>query len=246
MIRTCLAALMLLLVAACSKPVDVTAVYARDAGPITIKAAANGDARIEAGGNVYVRRGGVDYVVLTDSQGEFAVREADFAAVLGEAVRAGGFVPPPSKLEYALSEEGFETIAGREGVLWRVHPKEVPSLASAEAVVSEDPTLAAVGKGLALQARVSIVSNTGTIAGPGTLERRMIELFEKGTVLRFGTILRLERLDPGPIAENTFVLPATLLDKAGFKARLEAERKRVEAALPAPVPAPAPSPAATP
>ena len=224
--------LSMLLLAACSaaKPVDLTARYVREApdGPILVKAAANGDARVEAGETVYLRKDGTDYVVLRDGQGSYAVRREDLLAVLAEG--DSGLGPGPrAQPEYAVSPGAAETVAGVKGTVWKLHPKDVPSLATADAVIADDPSLANLGKALAMQASFAIARNSAGLGGPGNLEKAMIALFEKGAVLRFGSALRLERIDKSPIDASVFELPKPLLDRAALRQRVAAERARLTA-----------------
>ena len=108
------------------------------------------------------------------------------------------------------------------GTVWKAHPREVPSLTSAEAVVSDDAALAPLGKGLALHARVAVRSNAATMGGFGNFARAMVALYEKGAVLRFGNVLRLERIDRAPLPPGEFAVPQPLLDRAALAARLGA------------------------
>lgn len=227
MIRHAAALVALLLLAGCgtAPPEDLTAHYSRDSGdgPVVVRAAANGDSRTEAGGTVYIRSNGQEYVVLRDPAGSFATRAEDLLALAAEqAGQDKVFAGLRTQPDYALSEGEATMVAGENGTLWNVHPAEVESLAPIDAVVSADPRLAAIGKGLALQARVSITRNSAPIGGVGNLEKAMIELFDKGAVLRFGTILKLEKIEKGAVPASAFAVPKPLLDRAQLKARLGA------------------------
>src|SRR4051812_21779395 len=117
MIRICLTAAAALALAGCSKtPDDLTARYALGggAGTITIMAAGNGDARVDSGQQVLVRRSGTEYLLMTDSKGRFAASVPDFIAVMGEMLREGGMKPTglPPQSEYDLVKQGSETVAG--------------------------------------------------------------------------------------------------------------------------------------
>ncbi|MEI9853040.1 MAG: hypothetical protein WDN24_21800 [Sphingomonas sp.] len=226
MTRHAPAAAALLLLAACApaRPADVIAYYVREgAGPVTVRASANGDARVEAGGRVYIRRGGANYVVLKDGKGRFAAREVDYAALLAERAEANALPGPRAEPDYEASADGTELVAGVRGTLWKVHPRHIPSLTSLEAVVSEDPALAAAAQGLALETRLAVAANSAAAGGPGSFEKAMTGLFEKGLVVRMGNALKLDRIDPGPVSPADFALPA-VLDRAALKARLAAAR----------------------
>lgn len=224
MLRTCLAAIALLAAGACSPatPEDITAHYAREGQPTLVAmAAANGDARVTAGETIFLRKGGQEYVVLSDAAGSFSATVDDALVVFGEdesgaLARTG----PRAQPEYALSAGGSETIAGIKGTLWKGHPREVPSLASFEGVVSTDPALAPLGRALALQTRFAVTRNSAIQGGPGNFEKAMLDLFAKGAVLRFNQVLRLERVDKAPIPVTSFALPEPLLGRDALRARL--------------------------
>lgn len=219
MIRAVIA---LLLLAACSpaKPEDMTARYARDGQPpLVAMSAANGDSRVLAGDTLFLRKGDREYVVLHDAAGTFSARIEDALAVFGED-RANMPAAPRVQPEYALTEGASETVAGVRGRLWKGHPREVPSLASFEGVVSSDPALAPLGRALAMQTRFAVLRNSADLGGPGNFEKAMIELFEKGAVLRFNRILTLERIDKAPIPAAMFALPEPLLGRDALRARL--------------------------
>jgi hypothetical protein len=259
--KTCLAAVAALALAACSKaPEDVTARYTLGggAGTITVQAAANGDARIEAGQQQLVRRGGDEYLLLTDAKGRFAAKVTDFIAVVGEMMKEAGFKPmgTPPQGEYDLAKQGTETIAEVPGDVWKVSAKKGPASETFEAVISSDPAYANVGKALQMQTRLGAAQAMQMQGGQSNLEKRVEEMLSKGMVLRFADALKLDKIEKGPIDPKTFTLP-TVLDKAALKTRMAAERARAQAAAkaapapggPPPVqvqPAPAPTPAPTP
>ncbi|RYY23326.1 MAG: hypothetical protein EOP62_20460 [Sphingomonadales bacterium] len=212
----------LLLLSACSpaKPEDVTAHYAREGLPDLIAmSAANGDSRVAAGDTVFLRKGEAEYVVLHDAGGSFSAKIDDALAVFGEDQPAS-LGAPRVQPEYALTEDGSETVAGIKGAVWKGHPREVPSLASFEAVVSSDPALAPLGRALAMQTRFAVLRNSADLGGPGNFEKAMIELFEKGAVLRFNQILKLERFYKGPIPAEMFAVPEPLLSRDALRTRL--------------------------
>lgn len=257
MIRMCLAAVAALALAACSKaPEDVTARYTLGggAGAITVQAAGNGDARVEAGQQLLVRKGGTEYVVLTDSKGRFATKMSDFVDVMGEMMKEAGMKPMgmPPQSEYDLVKGGSETIADVKGDVWKVSAKKGPAAQSFEAVISGDPAYAGVGKALEMQTNLGAAQAKQIQGGQGNLEKRVEEMLGKGMVLRFADALKLDKVEKGAIDPKNFDLPA-LVDKAALKGRMTAERDRAQAAAKAmpggpppvqaqPVPAPAPAP----
>lgn len=219
-----LSAILLLLVAACSEaPLeDMTAYYAKPEGiAFRVEAAANGDVRVTAGDQVMIRMSGAEYLLTTDEKGAYAGRVADYIAALDEAPSGGPFAgsvrPQP---DYVTVEDGAATVAAMPGTKWKVHPKDVPSLPAIDAVVSDDPALAVLGKGVAMHAKLLIERNSRSLgAKPGKLEIAMMALYDKGAVLRFGTVFELERIEKGPIDAGRFALPP-VLDRAALKKRM--------------------------
>ena len=217
MTRTFFVAALALLAAGCGRPApeDMTAHFAKTGGqPFAVEAAANGDARVTVGDETWLQIGGVDYVVMKDARGSFVAREDDLIALLTEAPET-----PRPQPDYATSEGGEESVAGLKGRVWKIHPKDTPSLVTVDAVVSGDPALAGVGKGLAAYTRTLIVRNSRAMGAPGNLEKAMIALLDKGAVLRFGTVMRIERIDKAPL-KGMIALPSAALDKEALRARL--------------------------
>ena len=226
MIRICLMASALLLSAcAPAKPQDMTARYAREGQPaLIVMTTANGDARVAAGDTVFLRKSGAEYVMLHDAAGDFGATVDDALAVFGED-RAAAPAGPRPQPEYALTETGSESVAGIAGRVWKGHPREVPSLASFEGVVSSDSALAPLGRALAMQTRFAVTRNSAALGGPGNFEEAMLELFGKGAVLRFNNVLALERIDKAPIPPTMFALPEPLLGRDALRTRLRAQPK---------------------
>jgi len=251
MIRLCVAALAALALAACSKaPEDVTARYTlgQGVGTITVQAAGNGDARVEAGQQTLIRKGGTEYLVLTDGKGKFAASMGDFVATVSELMKESGFKPAgmPPQAEYDLTKQATETVADVPGDVWKVSAKKGAPGETFEAVISSDPAYANVGKALAMQTKLGAAQAQQMQGGQGNLEKRVEEMLNKGMVLRFADALKLDKIEKGPIDPKAFELP-TVLDKAALKARMTAARAAAERAGPPPAPvAPAPAPAPTP
>jgi hypothetical protein len=121
-------------------------------------------------------------------------------------------------------EAGPETLAGRIGTHYRLLPRvaagERPKLPAADAVVSANPDLAPAGRILARHL-LATADLTGTAAAPRPGARQALAaLLEKGTVLRFSRLMKLESVDEAPIPRSHFELPARILDREGFKAWL--------------------------
>lgn len=236
MIRTVIAAAAALLLTACSGAEDVTARYALGeggAGPkLLVKAAANGDARVDSGQQVLVRKGDAEYIVLGTGADAFAAKIDDFVAVMGEMLREAGLKPTalPKQPEYEVVKEGEETIADRKGDVWKVKPKAGAAGPDLAAVLSTDGKLANVGRALMMQVRMGSAQAEQIQGGRGNLEKAVHEMLGKGTVLRFGNALKLESVEKNKFSDADFALPANVLDRAKLKAKLTAERDRARAA----------------
>ncbi|MET0308395.1 MAG: hypothetical protein ABW023_06790 [Sphingomonas sp.] len=230
MIRKSVTVAALLFVAACSKaPEDVTARYsvAGGRGTFTVKAAGNGDTRLDAGPQTFIRHDGKDYVVVGEGKDRFAATIPDFIASMGELLRESGTVPPPAAAqpEFEAVQKGDETVAGLKGAVWKVGPKGNSTMPSIEMVISSDPAFAGVGKAMATQARFGSAGMEQLIGSVPNVEKKLEEVLDKGMVLRFGDELKLEGVEKAPIAATEFTLPK-VMDKAALKQHLNEMRKR--------------------
>jgi hypothetical protein len=230
MIRKSFAITALLLVAACSKaPEDVTARYsvAGGRGTITVKAAGNGNSRLDAGPQSFIRHDGKDYVVVGEGNDRFAATIPDFVAAMGELLRESGTVPPkpPAQPEFQAVQQGDETVAGLKGAIWKVSAKGNTTMPSIDMVISSDPAFAGVGKAMATQARFGSAGMEQLAGSVPNVEKKLEEVLDKGMVLRFGDALKLEGVEKAPIAATEFTLPK-VLDKAALKQHLNEMRQR--------------------
>ncbi len=211
-----------LLLAACSAepPADMTAYYAKPDGiAFTVAAAGNGDARVEAGDMTLIRNRQGDFLIQRDARGAYAARVDDYLAVLDENLTDR---TPPVQPDYTLSATGAARVAGIDGVRWNVHPRDTPSLPAIDAVVTYDDRHASIGRGVALYARVLVGRNSRSAGSPpGRLEAAVLRLFDRGTVLRFGQVFALDRVESGAIPAERFAAPAPL-DRAALKRRMAA------------------------
>ena len=92
-------------------------------------------------------------------------------------------------------------------------------------VISSDPDLAPLGRVFARQfdastngMRTMLGSTVG--ADVENFSEPIRALLARGAPLRMGHILRLERVDNGPIPSSEFQLPSTPLTRAQLEARL--------------------------
>lgn len=262
MIRKFLTVTALLLVAACSKaPEDATARYSIAGGSVvvTAKATAKGDLRLDTGPQTLIRKDGKDYVVINENGEKFALSVADFIAAQDEFMKASGSKPQPrtNDPEYEAVDVGEETVAGLKGAIWRVQPKGKAAVGeSLQLVISNDPSLANLGKAVQLQGSLRAAGMKQLTGSESSVEKNVNDVMGKGMLLRMGDVMMLQDVTKGAIPATEFALPK-VLDKATILKRMsEARDKAMEAAkaqggatppagAPVPAPAPAPSPTAT-
>ncbi|WP_294333892.1 hypothetical protein [uncultured Sphingomonas sp.] len=264
MLRKTLTITTLALVAACSKaPEDVTAHYAAAGGrgQITVKAAANGDAKLEAGPQTLIRKGGTDYVVITDGNDKFAASFADFVAATQDIAKEKGMKPQalPQDPEYEAVQVGEEKVGDQKGTIWSVQPKGNPQGDSIRIVISDDSRLKNVAQAIGMQTRLTSARMSTMFTSVPKAEKTLEDVIAKGAVLRLGEALTLQDVKPGAIPASEFALPK-VLDRAALRQRIQEQaNKALEAAKAAgdkagaapapgdaPAQAPAPAPAASP
>lgn len=257
MIRKTLTIATLALVAACSKaPEDVTVHYsaAGGRGTITVKAAANGDSKVEAGGQTLIHKGGTDYVVIGDGADKFAASFADFAGATQDIAKQKGEKPQPlpQDPDYEAVQVGDEKVADQKGTIWSVQPKGNPNGDSIRIVVSNDSRFSNVAAAIGMQTRLTSARMATVFTSVPKAEKVLEDVIAKGMVLRMGEALTLTDVKPGAIPASEFALPK-LLDRAALRQRImDQAAKALEAAkaagakagtAPAPGASPAPSPA---
>jgi hypothetical protein len=265
MIRKTVTIAALALVAACSKaPEDVTATYAAAGGrgTITVKAAANGDAKVEAGPQTLIHKGGTDYVVITDGNDKFAASFADFVGATQDIAKAKGMKPQalPQDPDYEAVQVGEEKVGDQKGTIWSVQPKGNPQGDSIRIVVSDDSRLKNIAAAIGMQTKLTGARMATVFTSVPKAEKVLEDVIAKGAVLRLGDALTLQSVKPGAIPASEFALP-NVLDRAALRKRIEDQaNKALEAAkaagdktgaapaegAPAAPAAPAPAPEATP
>lgn len=237
---------------------DVTARYGgtgKYAPTMSIAVAESGQVRAEAGTPnnpgervVLIRREGVDYFSAADAQGRFVARTGDLFALANEMIRtvmsqnAGAGIRVLADTRIEIAEGGMETVAGRQGRLYRITqvapPAPRPAAAQAgedaedehapapmpplEIVISEDPALAPVGREMV---RLFDSANGLVDAVMGTrpaLVGQIRELLARGTLIRFAGEFRLRNVSTDPIAASAFLLPGPVLTRAQLRARMPA------------------------
>jgi TonB family protein len=208
---------------------DVTARY--DVGtpmPLVVQVNDAGHARINMGRqSAILVRDGTAYVLMADLEGPYAIRYEELMAEIGEATRMlyhrQATTPGPAEPEYEAVEVGPATQAGYRGTAWTiVRHGQSPRPAPFELVVSSDPVLAPVGRAIA---RLATNEHDGFAPVWGTPSfgrgflTAMHSVFRRGTVLRFGTLMRLQSVSTDPIPASTFALPGEPLTRQQFAAR---------------------------
>ncbi|MBB5712206.1 hypothetical protein [Sphingomonas xinjiangensis] len=226
-----------LLLAACSKsPEDATATYklGEQSAAMTLKVAANGDARIDMMGNTLIRKDGVDYLVGKDSQGTIVAKIDDLGQVIGTAMKESGVKPPaqPQQPDYELAKTGNETIANLPGDLWKLRAKGGAPAPGGEldAVIATDPAYKDMGKAMLLQTRMMTLGMRESGQPASKVDKAVEELMGKGLVLRLGRGVTLEKVEKAKFDADTFKLPGTALSKDALTARFKAERDKMQQA----------------
>jgi TonB family protein len=233
---------------------DVTARYhVGSTVPVIVQVNDAGQARINMGAQAaIIVRDGTAYMLMADLQGPYAIRYDVLMSALDEATRTllhrEARQPLPTDPEYEAVELGAATEAGYAGTAWTIIQRgESGRPAPFELVVSTDPVLAPVGRVLA---RLSANTSSGfappwsTPSFDHNFVTAMNSVFERGTIIRFGRMMRLESASTDPIASSTFELPGEPLSREQFLARTGLPRiTPVPEALPRPTtPAALPQP----
>jgi hypothetical protein len=200
---------------------DVTARYRQaDGPPIVIQVNDRGDGRMAVTNAVYLSSSGANHMILTLSSGTIVVRREDFLAVIAEL--SGVLTPPtPPSRRIAISEHGREVVGGRSGIVYRVGAAGTADFL--EFVVSTDADLAPVGR--VFQAQFLPMFATQGMTPPGLLEA-MTDLLSRGTLLRFGNMLRLEAADTAPVPASAFALPGTPISRDALRERIMSDAGR--------------------
>jgi hypothetical protein len=223
---------------------DVTARYgiSPDIVPnIIVQANDRGDSRISFGnGMAVITTGGISYVLMGDLLGIFAIKQADMLALAEESARA---MTPPATLgprgdlieafNYTARRDGEETVAGRTGARWVVGLPGGEGMQPLDHsfVISRDPDLGPIGRALARQYRPangSLYMSTGAGGQFGAVPSRLLDEIRRGTVLRMGQMLYLHDVERGPVPASAFELPAAVLSREAFAARMGWPPRRAE------------------
>jgi hypothetical protein len=213
-----LLAALLFLVMAGPADADITARFRQaDDQLMVVEASESGESRMIVSEAVYVTTGGVTYIVLTDPQGTFVVRQRDFMALLADLLPPAEPSDAPAAGESAtVAEAGSETLAGRAGTLFRLGRAQHPT-DTFELVISADPELAPIGRAMAAHVAPFFTAMGGAMPGLATAAS---ELMGRGTLIRLGYLWRLESVETAPVPPSAFALPSAPLSREALAARL--------------------------
>jgi hypothetical protein len=207
------------LLAPASAAADVTARYRQASGEpdMSIQVNDRGDSRMTVTQAAYVTKDGITYMVMSDAQGIFAVRQEDFLALMAEVLAATDPADPPANASpITITEAGAETVAGRAGRLFRIAPSANPS-DMFEVVIGEDADLAPV---TAVAVRhLAPFFDTMNRSTPGLAEA-IREVLGRGALLRFGPIFQLDSVDAAPVPASAFELPSAPIGREALAERL--------------------------
>jgi stage V sporulation protein SpoVS len=231
--KAIIAAIGALLVGGAAKAADITARYVMPSignAVMTVQADDRGNSRISVDDeSAVITTNGVSYVLMADRQGTLVVRREDMLAVQREVARTlVGAAPIPERAEPRVdfsppTEAGIETVAGRTGTIWVVLRADGPEADRMDLVVGADPDLAPIGRALARQFREStfvVGAGVDSLGLAGELPRAALSIVERGTILRYGDMARLQSVDTSPIPASAFTLPAAPLTREQFAARV--------------------------
>jgi len=197
---------------------DITARFRQaDGQPMVVEVNESGESRTTVSHAVYVTTGGVTYIILTDAQGTFVVRQQDFMALMAQLLRAAGQADPRADGEgVTMAEAGNETLAGRVGTVFRLSRPQHPA-DSLDLVISADPELAALGRALAGHIAPFFTTMGGAMPGVAAAAS---ELMARGTLIRLGDLWRLDSVETAMVAPSSFALPSAPISAQALAARL--------------------------
>ncbi|HMG47052.1 MAG TPA: hypothetical protein VK614_06300 [Allosphingosinicella sp.] len=223
----------LALFAAAPAAADITARYVSGMNvpmALTVQANDRGDSRLAMGNQMAALVvDGVAYVVMADLSGTFVVRQDDMLAVMAEQFRAaiGDVQGPPRELNpepaYRVVERGTEIVGGRSGTVVGLRTPGQENQPGLDFVVNTDPDLAPIGRAIARQFGGQTEGIWGMF-GPGFESQRayaaaLQSIFERGTVIRMGRVMRLDTVDDRDLPDSLFTLPSAPLSREQFAAR---------------------------
>jgi hypothetical protein len=214
---------------------DIRARYRTGGGDMIVQVNDRGDSRIDRGGSAVVTIEGVSYVVASDAQGDFAVRQDEMLAEIGRRERERN---PPVRDPLQLSADSFraaaagtESVGGRTGIRWTLRMRNGVALSEGLVfVISRDADLAPLGGALARQfsiARYTVATADNPVGRLGQVPASLHRLIAAGTVIRVGTLFSLVDVEARPVPASAFALPATILPADRFLARATWIRPRV-------------------
>lgn len=131
------------------------------------------------------------------------------------------FTPPPV-VNFQVIQVGTEEVGGRSGKVWRLSAIGDPRPNGLEAVMSNDPALAQVGRLIRMHMAPADVAALEPEGTRRNVAKAAAELFGKGTLLRLSVrgevgqtleLYRLQRFGPASFRGAILQLPATVRDR---------------------------------
>lgn len=213
---------------------DVTVRYKVEGGgpTLSIAAAADGRLRLQAFGpdgrsmGGLITRDGVGYLIAKDGQGLFVVRQDELIAAITQMMSAPGGRQGMAAMQgvfggqYQVSEGGQATVAGRQGIAYRIAAAGASAgTPPMEIVISTDPDIAPAGREMARLLQLSIGLMNGALGTTPDMIAKVSEVLARGTPLRAGP-LALDSVSAAPIPASAFDLPAPVLSREALAARM--------------------------
>lgn len=206
---------------------DVTARYvdSKGAGVMTVEANDKDDTRIkQEGKEALLTLGGVSYVIDSDASGTYAVRQDDWVAVrlqgLGKLL-SGAALKPKDQPAAELVSAGTESVGGRTGTVWTLRMPTKAEREKLEVVIATDPDIAPVGRAIAGEFGLSAQMMAQLVGSVPDFMVKMNAALSKGTAIRIAKALRLDSVSHAPVSASEFALPAVVLTKEQFAARVK-------------------------
>lgn len=190
---------------------DTTAIYGNAAAKftMTVKVASNGDIRGEVPGRTYYFVGGKDYFADQTAAGVVVMRVDDMVTVMSEqfaqaTAKLGtpSFSPPPM----TVVPKGTVSVQKWSGTAYYLQLPNGQLSPQPVAIVSQDPSLAELGKAMQRQFAKSQMM-MGQVTGGRAATSNMDQVLGLGAPISFAGA-QLQSVGFDPIPKDQFVLPA--------------------------------------
>lgn len=216
------AAILCLAIAPGMAKADITAVYATQDASVTLKVevAANGDFRMQRtpGRSTDLYREGHFYSLQDGPNGPIVSRNDTMKAVFDELAAKAGVERKLQPAILQLEEKGTTTVNGRTGDVYYLRAPDGTLSRAPVAIISHDPSLAALGQAVALKFRMAAELNSGIDHNTAT-KLLMAEILRKGTAIEIAG-MDLQSVSDAPIPASEFALPGPVETLDQTRARL--------------------------